>query len=610
MTAAASTTAASSLAGRIAVMPRWLWSVAALLVIAIHQLALRGPRLTAYLGDSDDAARLVQVREFMAGAPWFDTTTATMGGTDGMLSHWSRLIDLPLAAIIKIVSLFSSVETAELVARVVWPLMVLAPLLYVIQRTVSARSGEQAARIALALAILLPLGLYQFTVGRIDHHNVMVAATVSAALLMWANFQSRDAWALAGGLTGLALVIGYEALLPAVALAVLAALCGLFDRRQARPAQGFVIAMAAALAIGFFLTIPPSRWMDIRCDAISLNLVVLSAIAGAALCVAVRPGAPWATLTRIAIAAAGAIAGLIVHGGLEPKCLAGPMGQLPAELKPIWIDYVAETRSIARDLLAGKIEQSLGLISFFALGIWAQASRLRTSRSLPDLFFLCAVIAFIAFACWQYKYIAYASFIALVPIACWISTLRGNATVRTPSLQFMAAILLSQSTLLGTSSLIQTATTGSAVTTPSKSLTADAEECAVNSAVRELNALPAGRIAAHIDVGAYVIAETPHSVLSAPYHRIADAIIANHHIFAARTPDEARKIIAREQVDYVMTCKGLDDPFIDSDEWKGTLRADLVHGIAPDFLQRVTMPNPKTLYSVWRVDKSKVNPLP
>ena len=606
MTAAATTTDARTFAGRIAVMPRWLWSVAALLVIAVHQLALRGPRLTTFMGDSDDAARLVQVREFMAGAPWFDTTTTTMGGPDGVLSHWSRLIDLPLAVLIKIASAFTSVANAELVARVIWPLMVLAPLLYVIQRTVSARSGEQAARIALALVILLPLGLYQFTVGRIDHHNVMIAATVSAALLMWANYASRDAWALAGGLSGLALVIGYEALLPAVALAVLAALCGLFDRRQALAAQAFAIAMAAALAIGFVLAIPPSRWMDIRCDAISLNLVALNVIAGAALAFALQPLRAWTTATRIAIAATGAVAGLIVYGALEPKCLAGPMGQLPAELKPIWLDYVAETRSIARDLLAGKVEQSLGLILFFGGGIAAQMSRLRSSRSLPDLFLLITVTAFVAFACWQYKYIAYASFIALVPIACWISTLKGNATVRTPSLHIMAAILLSQSTLLGTSSLIQTAITGTAVTSAATSLTANAEECEVNTAVRELNALPAGRIAAHIDLGAYVIAETPHSVLSAPYHRIGDAIIANHRIFAARTPDEARKIIAREQVDYILTCKGLDDPFVDRDEWRDTLRADLVHGKAPDFLQRVTLANPATLYKVWRVDRSKL----
>ena len=610
MTVAASSTDARTFAGRIAAMPRWVLSAAALVVIAIHQWALRGPRLSTYLGDSDDAARLVQVREFMAGAPWFDTTTTTMGGPDGMLSHWSRLIDLPLAAIIKIVSVFTSVANAELVARVIWPLMVLAPLLYVIQRTVAKRSGEQASCIALALAILLPLGIYQFTVGRIDHHNVMVTATVAAALLMWANYSSRDAWALAGGLSGLSLVIGYEALLPAVALAVLAAISGLFDRRQARQAQAFTIAMVAALAIGFLLTIPPSRWMDIRCDAISLNLVALSAIAGAALCIALHPQAPSGTVARLAIAATGATAGLIVYGALEPKCLAGPMGQLPAELKPIWIDYVAETRSIARDLFAGKVEQSLGLIAFFGAGVAAQVALLRKSRSLPDLFLLCAVTAFVIFACWQYKYIAYASFIALVPLACWIATLHGNETVRTPSLHVMVAILVSQSTLLGTSSLIQKALAGPAVANTLQSQTADAEACAVNSAVQELNALPAGRIAAHIDLGAYVIAETPHSVLSAPYHRIGDAIIANHHIFAARTADEARRIIERERVDYVLTCKGLDDPYVDSDDWKGTLRADLVHGKAPDFLQRVTLANPTTLYSVWRVDKSKLNPQP
>lgn len=610
MISAAQTDTSRPLAGRIAVIPGWAWSMAALLVIAVHQLALKGSRLSTYMGDSDDAARLVQVREFMAGAPWFDTTTATMGGPHGVLSHWSRLIDLPLAMLIKVASLVTTNATAELITRAVWPLLVLAPLLYTIHRSVAARSGEQAGRIALALSVLLPLGVYQFAVGRIDHHNVMISATVSAALVMWANSNSRDAWRLAGALSGLALLIGYEALLPAVALAVLAAAWGLIDNRQARAAQAFTVAMFAAIAIGFALTIPPSRWMDIRCDAISLNLVALSGIAGAALYYALRPQTQWAMATRFAIAATGAAAGLAVYGLLEPKCLAGPMGQLPPELRPIWLDYVAESRSIVRDFFAGRIEQALGLLLFFGAGIVAQAWRLRSSRSVADLFFLCVVTAFAAFACWQYKYVAYASFVALVPIASWVSTLQGNETVRTSSLRLMATILLGQSTLLGASNAAQKVLIGTADTGAIHSLTANAEECEVNTALRDLNALPSGRIAAHIDLGAYVIADTPHRALSAPYHRIADAIIANHNIFAARTPEVAAQILAREQVDYVVTCKGLDDPFIDSDEWRGTLRADLVHGKAPSYLERVTLANPATLFSVWRVDRTKLNPQP
>lgn len=590
---------------RSSTLPLWVWWVMALGVIALRALMLTGPGLSNFLGDMDDAARLVAVREFMAGAPWFDTTTMMMGGTAGMLSHWSRFIDLPIAAIITVLKVVMPVSAAEIAARIVWPLLVLAPLLWAVQRTVTTVAGEQAGRIALALAILCPLGLYQFNVGRIDHHNVMIAATVSAALQMWAHPASVQAWRIAGALCGFALIIGFEALAPAVALAVLAAFWGLLDRGQAAVTRAFTVAMMLMIAAGFALTIPPSRWLDIHCDAISLNLVALSALAGSGLIIALAPSRNWPAVVRFAIAAVGAIIGLIVYASLESKCLAGPMGQLPAELKPVWLDYVAETRSILKDLLAGKIEQSLGLIAFFAAGIAAQAHRVRMTRAAGDVFLLAAAASFVLFACWQYKYLSYASFLIIAPLACWIGALRGTAEVSAVAAQAMAAVLLSQATLLGLSGMMQKAIAAPPMI--SESVRVGAEACETNSAVRELGALPPGLIAARIDLGAYVTAVTHHRVLSAPYHRIADAIITNHHIFAARSDVEAARLLAQEKIDYVVTCKGLDDPFVTEPEWQGTLRAGLVNGIAPSYLEPVKLDNPQTLFRVWRVNRDKLN---
>lgn len=589
-------------------MPAWTWCGLALGVIALKAWFTTGQGMDDFLGDMDDAARLVQVRAFMAGAPWFDTTTFTMGGAGGMLSHWSRLIDLPIAMLIWCAGLFVPVAQAELFARAVWPMMVLAPLLSVLLKTVTDTAGEQAGRIALALAMLCPLGIYQFDVGRIDHHNVMIATTVSAAVMMWAYPRSGGAWLWSGGLCGLALTIGFESLAPVAALAIFAALWGLFDRAQARQAQLFTGALMAAIAGGFLLSIPPSRWFAIHCDAISLNIVSLALMAGAGLIAALSAGRAWSWQARMGVSALAAGTGLVIYARLNPVCLAGPMGELPAALKPIWLDYVAETRSIAADFLSGRIEQSLGLIAYFVAALAAQVSNFRHSPTRGNVFLLAALGAFIALACWQYKYLSYASFLAVAPLACWISGLRGTASVGPKVTQVLAAITVSQASLIGVSSLIQKAIAAPVIM--SEGIRVGAEACETNSAVADLNVLPPGLIAARIDLGAYIIAETPHRVLSAPYHRIAGAIIANHHIFAARTPDEARKVLEREKIDYVVTCKGLDDPFVDSDDWKGTLRADLVHGKAPAYLEPVALANPATLFSVWRVNRAKLNPQP
>ena len=595
----------------LAAMPLWAWWAAAFALIAAKALfvALSAePNYLDFFGDPDDAARLMEVRAFRDGAAWFDMTSDAMGGAAGLLSHWSRLIDLPLAALLALLTPVTSQNAAEIAVRTLWPLLVFAPLLWAILRTVTTAAGAAAGRVALLLALLCPLGFYQFAIGRLDHHNVMIAATVSAALLLWAYPAAERLWGLAGALLGFALTIGFEALAPVAALAVFVALWGLLDRRAARAARMFTVALMLSIAAGFLVSIPPSRWFDIRCDAIALNIVALSGVAGAGLALALSLPDRATRSHRFLVAMGFAAVGIALFGRLEPKCLAGPMGQLPAALTPVWLDYVDETRSIIADLIAGRIEQSLGLIVFFTLAVAAQMQRLRAIRTAPEVFLLAAVASFVALACWQYKYLAYASFLALAPLAWRIARIKAAAGVSAPGLQFAAAVLFSQATLLAASSKLQVALAAPPVLR--NEIRIGAEACESNSALRDLAVLPPGRIAAHLDLGAYIAATTGHRVLAAPYHRIADAIITNQRIFASRDPSEAGALLAREKVDYVVICKGLDDAYLADPEWQGSLRANLVAGKAPAFLERLPLANPKSLYTVWRLRPETLNPRP
>ena len=65
-------------------------------------LAWAGSSFWDSLGDTDDAARLVSVRELLAGARWFDTTLPRIGAPEPLVSHWSRLIDAPLGVMIAV----------------------------------------------------------------------------------------------------------------------------------------------------------------------------------------------------------------------------------------------------------------------------------------------------------------------------------------------------------------------------------------------------------------------------------------------------------------------------------------------------------------------------
>lgn len=578
------------------------WMVLALALIAARALVTTWPLMPDYLGDMDDATRLMQVRALLAGAPWYDTWTPVMGGKAGMLSHWSRLVDLPIALLLTFFKAFTSQASAELLTRAVWPLMVLAPLLGVLA-VAAERLGERAAAlIVLALAVMSPMGLYQFNAGRIDHHNVMIACTVSAALLIAAFPLTERIWTWAGALTGLALAVGYEALAPAAVISTGAAIWGLLSKEAAGPARRFTGALMATLAASFVATIPPARWLDIRCDAMSLNMVALILIGGGGLSAVLGRHADWPLAKRLALVGAAGLAGLAIYGALEPKCLAGPLGQLPQELKPIWLVTIGENRSIFIDLVRGNIEQSLGLIAYFALGVAAAAACARSARTPASLFLFAVGAAFVLFALWQYKYVAYATFILAVPLALLIAALPAVDGLSAPVLRMATLLFASQAVFMQASKALE----GRLHPPGVRSAFGPPEACLKSSAVRDLAALAPGLIAARIDIGAYIAALTPHRVLSAPYHRIADAIIANHKIFAATTPAEAAALLEREGVDYVVTCRNLDDPYVGEAQWRGTLRARLVASQAPDYLVPVALGNSQTLFKVWRVDRAKL----
>jgi hypothetical protein len=581
-------------------VPAWAWWLTALAFIAIKSWLTIGPGMTGFLGDADDAARLIEVREFMTSAPWCDTTTMTMGGSAGMLSHWSRLIDLPLAVLVGFFSLFASSERAELIVRVLWPLLVLAPVLWVLFRTTAAVYGERAGLIALALTVLCPLGLYQFAVGRIDHHNVMIAASISACLLVWAHPKSEKQWRFAGFLSGLAIAVGYEALAPVAVFSLCLALWGLCDASAARGARGFVFALALTFGLAFLATIAPARWLDVKCDAISLNLVALLAFGAAGIGVALGRGNSWSLATKLAVVTMAGGLGLGAFAALEPKCLAGPMGQLPAELKPIWLDLVDESRSIVRDALSGHFDQSLGLIAYFGLGIAAQASQLRRTRQAQDLLLLVLITVFSALACWQYKYMGYASLIAIPAVAACISRLTNMGEVSGNTIRFAATVLLSQAFLLLTSHEIDAAVgRRSRITEGARD---DAQYCSKNEAIRDLADLPPGLISAHIDMGAYIPALTQHRVLSAPYHRIAGAIIANDHILNGIDERSIAKLIKDTGIDYVVLCRGLDEPALRDAALKSTLRVRLLEGNSPAYLAPVRLAKPDSVMRVWKVN--------
>ena len=158
--------------------------------------------------------RLVQVRDLIAGQGWFDVTQYRLNPPDGVALHWSRLIDLPIAILIRAAELVLPAATAERLVLTIWPAGLLLALLFGVVRIARELADDTAARLALIFAAMTAPVLQHFRPGAIDHHSVQLVLTDLVGRVADAR-RPADA-ALAGVLCALSLAIGQETA-PAIA---------------------------------------------------------------------------------------------------------------------------------------------------------------------------------------------------------------------------------------------------------------------------------------------------------------------------------------------------------------------------------------------------------
>lgn len=554
------------------------------------------------LGDTDDATRLVQVRELLAGAGWWNLTLPRMGFTEPLVSHWSRLIDAPVAILLWAFGLVMGADAAELAVRILWPSLLLAVFIRLLVHEAEIRAGEAGALVLLVMAVTCLSGLFQFRMGRIDHHNAMILGTVAGllALVRAADRPAVGYWA--GALMGLGLAVGYEPLALTLPMLALAAAAAIFRTQWLDGLRNALVAMAGVLAAALVLTTPPWRLGAVACDALALNMVLLVA-AGALTCeVLARHGRARPLWQRLAILGAGGVVAGLAYLSAGPVCIGGPFAMVSLEAKRLWLADVSETQSLFTALPANPTPMIVFLV-FVAAGIGAAASTCRSAPTPAHLAMLVLVAGSLPPALWQTKFIPYASWLAAFALAIRIAALRETANVSALSARLMAIMSLNQSTLaLVIAPLLLVAGTAKDVVDGKAVL--GAEACRTTPAIAALAKLPPGRMANEIDIGPFIVALTPHAVLAAPYHRIDRAIVTSQQIFMS-VPVEAERLLRGTGADYLVACiapavDGRADPS-ESGAVAGSLRARLAAGEPIAFLDEIAAVSPVPSLRVWRV---------
>jgi hypothetical protein len=568
----------------------WL-SFAVLLVVAWAAaagflFAERWPEMGQRLFDGDDAMRLVEVREFLAGRGWFDLHEFRLDPPTGYDTHWSRLIDAGLAGLFLAFRSFAAPDVAEALMRAAWPLLWLLAAMGAVAALAWRIAGRNAGLAALVVCACAIPAFQHFRPGRIDHHNVQIALALAVvAAVAWSD-RARHAAALGGALTGLATAIGLEGLpFLVTAGAALTLRFAAGENRDAanaaaRSLTSYGLALAASMLVALLVGVAPAQWGRAACDAMAINWLLAAGGGGLGLAIAARVLRRSAARPRfIAVGLVGAAA-CFAFVLAEPRCLHGPFAMTDEAVKALWLDQVDELEPLVglvrRFPLLGAWMCSFPLVGLLAL-LWLA----RAGDARRDFGFLVAAAAFIVATAATFganKIYSYAMWFAVPPVAVLASGLIASPGWRAGLARLAAAFVLAPTSVTAAAfTVIQTV----AEPSPARPGTAERAVCTRNDAYAPLARLPAGLVATDINYGPYVLALTPHAVVAAPYHRVVGGMLAAQAILAGPL-DAARRAVEADRVTYVAICGHRTS--IGAVPAAGTLWAEIDAGRVPSWL--------------------------
>jgi hypothetical protein len=566
-----------------AIPTAWL-ALGVTLVVAAMLWATLSYSLSTNLGDTDDALRLVIVRDLISGrAGWFDQHMMRLQPPLGMDLHWSRLIDGGLAGLQSLLRLALPPGRAELAMRALWPLIWIFPA---VAATVSIarRLGGNAAALLCTVMLALDVLLYpQWAPGRIDHHNVQISlALVALAAAMSGGWRGA---LLAGLVTGLGLAVGIEGLIffavvgAGVALRFLAA-----PAEQARSARAYAIGLLVSALPLYLAETPPAHWTASVCDTIGANLAAGLAAAGIGLLACVTLTARRGLRVRFGALAAVAAGAGAVYLRMDPACLHGPLAEADPRIGPMWLSRVNEMRPLTHGLAdpGNAVSWALAILIVLGAAAWIWLGRKRSGRSaawlLAGAWFALGAAAGLAASRMAY----YPGWLATALIAAAAADF-GRRYARGRPLP-MVLLAMALTPVWPTAIMAKTAPR-----TASSNNTARGARCAAPEAYARLAAQPAGLVLGEIDLGPYVLATTSDAVLAAPYHRMGWGIVSAHEVLADPPgPDEAAT--RRLGVSYVINCTAHADAFTHASLRVSSLQRRLDRGQVPAWLEPLSPP--------------------
>ena len=566
------------LRGNLPILLIWLAASAVLVLVT------RGQIMTGIGWDPDDQLRMVQLRDWLGGQSWFDTTQYRIGEPDSQPMHWPRWIELPLALIFLLLKPLIGVSAAETAAMVIVPLVTLGIAMWLIGKISEQVFDRKIAILAAALtATAVPI-VAQIRPMRVDHHGWQIVLALAALWTMFWPDKRKGGLAL-GAALALWLSISLEGLPLSAAFIVLLTVRWVFRTEEGVRLFWTLLSFLLTSFILYFATQGGFDGAINYCDALS-PAHLWACTAGAAVILPAIKFLPPNIALRIGGLGISALAALAVLHAAAPQCIGGAFNTMDPLVREYWLVNVLEGLPIWYQnwktmvtLLGGSI--IVGLASLLYI-MRSQPGEIDRNRLLV---------------------LGYAFLWALL-LSLFVQ--RATAVAAAFALPFMAwavhqvfvwarGIKRPVSRILATAAVVFLIMPGPLAIALFNGITGDEGQadtdsgtatCKNDESLARLNGLSRSNILAPFDFGPRILLLTPHSVLATSHHRNDKAMADQIRVFTS-DPDVARQILEAHNIRYIVACDGEAELEFYARKHPEGLWAKLVKGEKPDWLQPV-----------------------
>ena len=533
--------------------------------------------------DPDDFMRLMQVRDLLEGQAWYDVRQYRIGAPEGADMHWSRIVDLPVAALLFLFDLILPQAQAELVVLILVPafylLGTMALLWKIMQRLALPAPAIWAGLLVLPLFPLLP---HNFSPFRIDHHAPQALCAL-AGLALFLHAPARKAAILGGVVAAVWLCISLEGL---VQVAIFAALYGLrYLVLRDKSLGWFLASLALAAPLVSLATRSPTELLAGYCDILRPgHMLALGASAAIACVLPFLPlqksiGGRFAGLALLPLVSLPIV--LLSMG----SCALDPFADMPPLLRTYWHGFILEGLPVweLTPSLAGMVMWTVLLVP---AGWWLARRKglasLEFGTPWSDLFLAALLMGAFSLLLMRASIIAQTFAVPFAAVLVWHFLPRARAIGSTLPRVFATVACIT----LATPALVSAGLkplNAHVITDP---IWKDAIQYQTDGEcdLSRLSALSQGTIYATLDVGPEILVKTPHSVIASGYHRNAVRMEQVIETFSGDI-DDARARVQASKADYLLTCTARMDSAVYRTRRPDNLANLLAEGRHPDWLE-------------------------